>query len=319
MESQDIYRLGRLRLEQAAAPALKGRPARIDYAFETNFSPDFSLAMPGRVLSTARYVFNDGFAYEARPEDTYLLLRIDGGAVRVACRGRAFTAGAGDCLFLHLEQPYTLRQEGEAPLQVLLLRCSGYLCATYHRLLFGGSDEPAAVRPGVAIDAPLDKIRYYMQYPTNRNHVLMVDGLLQIFTELYLASLGGAERDSETSHQKWFVETVAYIEAHHTRDIPVRELAGRLDMSESRFYRLFKEYTGCSPHQYLIRVRLQHAQKLLLTTREQVKYVAYTAGFTCVNHFIRYFRRETGCTPADYRALHAGEAVDKPAAPPYNG
>nr|WP_058998923.1 helix-turn-helix transcriptional regulator [Leptolyngbya sp. NIES-2104] len=68
-------------------------------------------------------------------------------------------------------------------------------------------------------------------------------------------------------------------------------------MSPHHFSRLFKQSTGLSPHQYVIRCRVERAKQLLLKGEMTIAEVAATVGFYDQSHFAHYFRRLMGVTP----------------------
>ena len=72
-------------------------------------------------------------------------------------------------------------------------------------------------------------------------------------------------------------------------------------LSEFHFNRLFKRGTGIQPSQYLIRLRIDAARRLLRETTRSVIEIGNEVGYTNPSHFARIFRKETGLTPSDYR------------------
>lgn len=302
MQSENIYKLGKIKLEKSKSEkTIRAIPSAVIYEAFTDFNPEFTLAMPCRVISLSRYEFEDNFSLISQNSDVYDIIYIYGGTVGVSCGESAFTAKKNDVIFLHMSRHYEITQIPGSKLDILIMRSSGYLSMSYHQLIMGGADKSIAIKSPEEFDRLFGKILYYMRYPTNLNNILMVNVMSQIYTELYMNIYGAADRDSVYSHPKWFVDTVDYIEKNYSRDINIKKFISEFHISESHFYRIFKNYTGLSPYQYLIRVRINRAQTLLTSTQYQIKYIAYTVGFDSVNHFISYFKRQTGYTPAEYQ------------------
>ena len=92
-----------------------------------------------------------------------------------------------------------------------------------------------------------------------------------------------------------------YIDTHYAEPIRVSDLAERVFLTPCYLTHCFKSMTGYSPKQYLVQARLAAAKDLLIHSDLPVSEVAFHAGFSDVNNFIRAFRRETGCTPLRYR------------------
>ena len=81
----------------------------------------------------------------------------------------------------------------------------------------------------------------------------------------------------------------------------VEQLANDSHVGYSHFRRMFKKYTGLSPAQYHLKLRLQKARELLLTTNLSVKQIAYELGFQSNYYFTRIFTQKMGDTPTGLR------------------
>ncbi|MBR4206005.1 MAG: helix-turn-helix transcriptional regulator [Clostridia bacterium] len=303
-ESREIYQIAKMHMN--LTPALSRDQARFShvyYEYSSAFDVEFMIGMPLHVLSVAKYRSEGGFRYSTGALDVYDLLVIYSGGLEYACKDKTITAGKGDALYINAALPGEVLQKGDEPLEFLILTLSGISALNYYALLSKKRSEPIPLHEPEKIDALLEKIVYYMKYPTNKNNVLLVDAMSGIFTELYLNISGDADRDTYYNHPQWFISTIGYIESRSLSGISVQKLAENLGMSDSRFYRVFREYTGTTPYQYLLNLRVKAAQNLLATTDHQIKYIAYTVGFNSVNHFITHFKEAAGCTPSEYRAM----------------
>ncbi|HEY5712881.1 MAG TPA: helix-turn-helix domain-containing protein [Allosphingosinicella sp.] len=94
---------------------------------------------------------------------------------------------------------------------------------------------------------------------------------------------------------KWIAENPA-------ADLRAETLADRAHMSLRNFYRAFEEATGTSPADWVERVRLEIARRLLEQTGQNVDQVARVAGFTSSEQMRRAFARRFGVSPTEYRA-----------------
>ena len=89
----------------------------------------------------------------------------------------------------------------------------------------------------------------------------------------------------------------------------VEELSERLGVSKSHLIRVFTAAVGVPPGRYLTGVRVQAAMKLLLHREYSLDVVASLCGFSGANYLCRVFKKETGQTPAQWRAAAARTAV----------
>lgn len=92
-----------------------------------------------------------------------------------------------------------------------------------------------------------------------------------------------------------------YIADHLSRRITVAELAQLACLSPSHFHAQFKERVGLTPHQYLLRQRLDHAARLLRETDLPLVGVAGECGFSSQSALTTAMRRYLGLTPGSLR------------------
>ncbi len=96
--------------------------------------------------------------------------------------------------------------------------------------------------------------------------------------------------------------------AHSRLKTPVNMASrpARVGMSERTFGRRFREQTGTTPLQWLLRARVRRAQYLLENSDHPVERIARQAGFGSPTAFRERFRRVVGTTPQSYRAAFHG-------------
>lgn len=92
-------------------------------------------------------------------------------------------------------------------------------------------------------------------------------------------------------------QVIDYIQAHLTLDLGLEELATVVQMSSHYFCQQFKQSTGMTPHQYVIRCRVERAKDLLLQGDLAIADIARSVGFFDQSHLTRHFKRLTGITP----------------------
>ena len=93
------------------------------------------------------------------------------------------------------------------------------------------------------------------------------------------------------------------IRANYAGLYGVEELSERLGVSKSHLVRTFTAAVGVPPGKYLTTVRIEAAQRLLLHREYTLDVVASLCGFSGANYLCRVFKKETGQSPAQWRAL----------------
>ncbi|MCL3780842.1 AraC family transcriptional regulator [Prolixibacteraceae bacterium JC049] len=92
-----------------------------------------------------------------------------------------------------------------------------------------------------------------------------------------------------------------YMRAHLTEQFSMQALAEELNISYSLFRSEFKKYTGISPGQYLLQLKIQTAKNLLSNTAFTVKEIAFKSGFESPYYFSKAFRKYTTISPSEFR------------------
>jgi AraC family transcriptional regulator len=90
-------------------------------------------------------------------------------------------------------------------------------------------------------------------------------------------------QDSGVLSPRKLQQAIAYIHNHLPEDLSIMVIANELEMSQYYFSRLFKQSTGLSPYQYVMRQRIERAKYLLKTTVLSVLSIAEQVGFSNQN------------------------------------
>ena len=102
------------------------------------------------------------------------------------------------------------------------------------------------------------------------------------------------------------LRAVEFIHENLESNLTLAETAASVGLSPFHFARAFKQTTGLTPHQYLIKCRVERAKRLLAQSELPIAEVGYRAGFKNQSHFTMLFRRRTAMTPGDYRKATLG-------------
>jgi AraC-like DNA-binding protein len=92
-----------------------------------------------------------------------------------------------------------------------------------------------------------------------------------------------------------------YIDSKIEQRISVEALAGLANLSVCYFVRAFKQSVGVTPHDYLIRRRVERTMELLSGTDMPLSEIALATGFADQSHCARRFRQHVGMSPKAYR------------------
>jgi len=126
-------------------------------------------------------------------------------------------------------------------------------------------------------------------------------GLLVRLLVLLARKISGPEEQAFIGTSDAIAHAADYIRRHPADQLTISHMAGLCRMSERHFFRLFKQRTGHTFHEFVQHARIQAGCDLLLGTKAKIAAIAETVGYKDIPSFNRVFRRITGMTPGAYR------------------
>jgi AraC-like DNA-binding protein len=109
------------------------------------------------------------------------------------------------------------------------------------------------------------------------------------------------QRHAESLGMLRLGDTLSHIEARFREPLAVAELANVAHVSERTLFRVFREVLGCSPLEYVLRLRLRRASELLRDTDWKLDEIADRVGFSDGGYLSRQFRKHFRIAPSAYR------------------
>lgn len=121
--------------------------------------------------------------------------------------------------------------------------------------------------------------------------------------QLYIAfSLLSFERPSQEFRRKDFVkEAIEYMDEEFSSGISISEVAKKIHVERTYFFRRFKKEIGVSPSDYLLGVRLEKAKDLLRNSNLSIASIAKAVGYNNYVTFTESFTKKMGLRPSEYR------------------
>ena len=241
---------------------------------------------------------------------------------------KVITVEPGEILLIPSGELHSLRAPDSGSRLILLVDCTSlYDFPGMHfvvqmfppYLLIRPSEAPGATETYEALASLLHRIddEYFSEFPFRE--AACFSYITQFFVTL------GREfwRDTETQRTEAvgkkntyyidrFLEVCNYINAHCTDSVSVDDLASIAGFSKFHFSRLFKQYMNISYHDYLVKRRIMHAEKLLISPGCSIVQASVQSGFNSLSTFNRVFKAYKKCTPTEFIALNRIEAFNAP-------
>ena len=131
--------------------------------------------------------------------------------------------------------------------------------------------------------------------------LLAIEALtLELIVELSRNSLLRTERKLPV----WLTRAKEMLHEHSSESITLSEVAQQVDIHPVHLAREFRRFYGCTLGEYLRGLRIHHACRELSLSNMPLVEIALAAGFAHQAHFSRVFKRYTGMTPTEFRAVN---------------
>ena len=92
-----------------------------------------------------------------------------------------------------------------------------------------------------------------------------------------------------------------YIEKNFQENINLNKISNYVSLSKNYFCNIFKKETGITIWDYLIRIRMEEAKRMLLETEQKTYEISENVGYDDPSYFGRLFKKYTGFTPIEFR------------------
>lgn len=228
---------------------------------------------------------------------SYLILYTYQGTGHVEYCGKQLDLKVGDGILIDCQKPhyYVAKEDWK----VAVLHIQGPLAAHY-------SEEYEKLGQYVFHEEVSGRFHRYLEqileiYDSPSLHRDLrashaIDGLL-----IYLVILSSKFAIQKQDIPRFVLQAMKHMETHYTQPISLDYLAELTTTNKYHLSKQFKFYTGFSPNDYLIWIRINQAKLLLKTTTLPATKIAHEVGIHDINNFIYLFKNRIGMTPIQYR------------------
>ncbi|NOU36824.1 MAG: helix-turn-helix transcriptional regulator [Kiritimatiellaceae bacterium] len=119
------------------------------------------------------------------------------------------------------------------------------------------------------------------------------------------------DTDTHTWSEKKVQTLLTELSATCDQQWTLNQMADRCNIQRTQLNTVFQKLTGCTPIEYLSRLRMERAKTLLRETNIKIIDIAFECGFGSSQYFANIFKHATGMTPSDYRIHCADLTADE--------
>lgn len=245
---------------------------------------------------------NQGF------NDCFCIVFIKNGNLQIDLASRPYSMHIGHVILEKANYEYSLRPTVGA--------CSifNFTTSFYNRLIedYGLQtsfffSNPSILSLLLTTSPEVDYLHHQAMKKIGNACKLEIDSVVFELVHQIIGSISDKTFNTElsTSLRKNHISTIErakeFMNDRFAEDISLQELADQCHISPFHFCRTFKKITTYSPHQYLLNIRLKHAEVLLRNTTRPVTDICFSSGFNSVEHFATMFKQKYLLNPTQYR------------------
>lgn len=129
-----------------------------------------------------------------------------------------------------------------------------------------------------------------------------IDGIKNIY-DMLLILLGSSKSYIPSDKYSLIKPAVEYIHLHYTESIGISDLEGLISISIVYFRKLFKSFFGLSPIEYIQKLRIDEAKRMLRSDYGTISDIALSLGYPNMYYFSRVFKSIEGISPSKYKNM----------------
>lgn len=243
----------------------------------------------------------DGYYTNRENLDSYELRYTLSGEGILEYEGKKYILKEGEGYFISCKKPHTYYAK-KCGWKSTVFHFNGSLCADFFDAYtrtgsckFDKNACPSFEMMQYQVLQATQKITPYQEYRIN----CLIDLLL---SEL-LSTAENAVNTKQSGNTEVITALLDYIHMNYAEDIVFDSLAKEFGISRTLLFENFKCYTGSTPANYLLQIRIKQAKLLLKTTSNSIEEIATQIGFKDAGHFSQMFKKGVGITPLKYRKM----------------
>ncbi len=273
-------------------------------SYSFNYTPTASaLRLPFHLTAAGHFFALPDYYTERQELNEYILFYSMRGSGRMTVCGETFQIARDQLFFLNCMDHHFYQTEGDEIWEFCYIQFSGPCAREYYDLF-----HESGVKPLEAVhkEYMMQKFQDILKIPGMNTRVpnLKISNLISdILTSMILEKGYIPDQKQYDRYKQDMTYAISYIENHFDQNIKLEEIADFLHISKYYFIKIFKNYTGTTPYEYLINFRINTSKELLKSTQLSMDEVANRVGYPDASSFIRSFKKTVGLTPSKYRRL----------------
>ena len=245
-------------------------------------------------------IFHYGFDSftERKNFHSFLIMYTYSGQGSLTYQGKTYTLKQGDGAFINC-MDYHLYKADRTKWDTAILHLNGPLLQPFHMQYMQNGSPVFHEETTGGFQKHLENLLKLYSHPhlyRDWQASTCIDNMLN-----HLLLLTSPKEKAKGAASNSIMYLIKYMENNYTQKLTLDYLAEFACMNKYYLSKEFKKYTGFSPNDYLISLRINRAKQLLEGTTLPASKIAHEIGIHDINNFTNLFKKKTGLTPIQYR------------------
>jgi len=260
-----------------------------------------ALRLPFYLESCGHFYANQGYFTEREGLKSYLIILTIQGCGYVRSKEKEILLARNRAALIDCMDFQFYQTASECCWEFLWIHFNGTSAALYCELLnergielidFGEQNDPRKL---------IDELFDMVQLSHKNLDLQLSEKLTSIMTAMLLAKQTTLATPRFEQHRMDILQAISIIKNQYSELLTIDGLSKHAHISKFYFVRIFKEFTGQTPYEYLMSYRINESKTLLLKSTLSIMEISIRCGFLDTSNYIRYFKRMTGTTPNAFR------------------
>ncbi|GKX27682.1 AraC family transcriptional regulator [Vallitalea longa] len=230
--------------------------------------------------------------------NSYLLIYSKSGKGHLKYQGKTYTIIPGDLIWIDCMEQHYYRTDEKELWEISWVHFNGSATKGYYNQFREQHGPVIHLDDSTQIPLWINTMFQLHKEKNLQREVLCSNLLTNCLTEIMIKACTYGEY---VDTPKIILSIQNYIDHHYTEKLSLDTLGKKFALSKYHLARLYKKYTGFSPIDYQISLRITTAKKMLQFTDLSVQSISYEVGIKNISHFITLFKEREEMTPLQFR------------------
>lgn len=247
-------------------------------------------------LCIGKFVYEPGYSLWRNSYNSFLLMYIEKGSLNVKFQEKYIHVDAGEFVLIDCYLPHGY--ESDDGWTSTWVHFDGHAARKYYEMIIQKMGNVFSVPDEYYMLHKMSEMLTGFRKGEALNEILLSGSITDILTCIFSR---GVNNEKYVNKGKISEQSIGYIHEHISERLSIEELSRNAMMSPYHFLRVFSNETGYTPHQYIIRLRINMGEYLLISTDMAISEIAAETGFSSEAAFCTAFRKQKKCTPGSCR------------------